>query len=186
MTDVILKRSEGLEEVLTSVAASERLLNEKRQGINQVLSEIVDLVKAFSKQVENTASDHRFAVTCQALERLERAKRALDEVMWSYLAMEESLICIRGRLLALEGEAAESKHCGDLRNRIREAAAQTDGSILDYRQRREYFERIARQLLPRFLEELYRLSDAERGGRGFRLSSVLILCGSFCNEIKYS
>ena len=137
--------------------------------------------------IEAVPTEQRFSAFCRELERMEQCKRVLDEAFSCFLGGEISIAEATMRLLGWEGEmrlrktgdAASVELIGGLRARL-DAYAET------YTKERVWAEGLIRGMFPRFLDELYRLSDAERNGKGFRMQSIADLCGGFCNNIKFS
>ncbi len=188
--DISLRMQTSLEDPLTAVVDLEKRIKEANDEIEAALVEIRSSVDAYSNRLDNTAPQDRFAVTCQTLERLEVQKRSLDGKLWAYFGLEESLTPVKMRLTSLQGELTfQAKQLSDVSVKLKQlekCMERSDCLIGEYRRQRELFDGIVRRAFPRFLEDLYRLSDAEHEGHGFRLQSVLSLCGSFCSEIKYS
>ena len=179
-----------LDDAANAVVALEKRLHEAKDEIEAVLLGIRNFVEAYSDQLENTVPQDRFAVTCRALERLESQKQSLDEKLWAYFGLEESFTTVTMQLTALQGDMAfqlnRLSDASEKMKRLKTSVSRVDGLLVEYHIRREKYDGIARSAFPGFLEELYRLADAERDGVGFRLQSVLALCGIFCNQLKCS
>ena len=188
--DVDLNTKMQFDDAANAVIALEKRLHEAKDEIEAVLLGIRNFVEAYSDQLENTVPQDRFAVTCRTLEHLESQKRSLDEKLWVYFGLDESLTTVTIQLTALKGKLTfQAKQVSDALEKLKRLQIhmdRVDGLLAEYRRQREKFDGITRCVFPRFLVELYRLADAERDGVGFRLQSVLSMCGIFCNHLKCS
>ena len=168
---------------------TETLIDQLEQSweyLRGAVKELTETVDDLPCRVERFhSSDQRFATVCDVLEKLEMQKRRLDERFSAYLGMDLLIADANMKLLGWEGEIALSmlpsnsvlEQICDLRALIQRDAA-------SYADNRAWAEHFIRVVFPRFLEELYRLSDGEQGGRSFRMQSVAALCGGFCNGVK--
>lgn len=150
-----------------------------------------DAVEQMADQlIVASSEDARFSTFCRRLEHLEQNKRELDRCFSAFLGLEVIVTEGKMKLLQWEGDvtllANRNSSAGGCVSCLREKSQLISEKFLEYQECRQRLEKVMRSVLPRFFEELYRLSDVEHGGRGFRMQSVCALCGFVCNEIKLS
>ena len=154
------------------------------------VGEIRGAVLHFSKELEESEpnGELRCGMTCGMLARLETLYIQLQEELAALYSVEESCIQIRYQLMQWECDnaRAEAEHSVDVADL--EAFTASRGELMhfesDYADFRQIIDGFAQRAVPRFLEELYRLSDLEHNGAGFRRDSVLWLCGELCHAAE--
>ena len=166
-------------------------MDEEQENVLRRLKMFRDAVGQLADSLNDTTSeDGRFSIFCRKLEHLEQEKRELDRCFSSFLGLEVCVTEGKMRLVQWEGEVTllanhnvSAKECV---SSLVEKSQRIANKFIEYRECRQRLEKVMRSVLPRFFEELYRLSDVEHGGRGFRSQSVCAACGFVCNEIKWS
>ena len=154
------------------------------------IGEIRAVVLSFSKVLEGSApnGELRCGMTGEMLAQLEPLYIQLQEELAALYSVEEFCIQLQYRMVQWEcdnarAEEAQSANATALENFAvsREELLRFESDYADFRQIVDGF---AQRAVPRFLEELYRLSDLEHNGAGFRRDSVLGLCGELCHAAE--
>ena len=164
------------------------------QKLKSTLLEMLRTVKGFIGSLEECPpeKESRFALVCGMLGGLEQNKRELDRHLTAFFRLHETYVAAKMRLTHWEGALSVSvDDPADVQQAARETAEllqevrqQTKTSETRYLQSCEHFEGFAHGLLPRFLEDVYRLSDAEHNGNGLRAAALLQRCGVLCHEVE--
>ena len=166
-------------------------LSVAKENLQRAVDNVTDSVSSLAKSIEVCSNaESRFATLCAGLEHLEQSKRGLDVCFSSFLGSDTMIAEAKMRLIGWEGDMTfyemRSHDAAETVSKLQEFQQRVEAAEGQFIKDRLWAERIVCRLLPHFLEEVYRASDAERSGLGFRTKSVLTLCGAFCNEIKFS
>ena len=159
-------------------------LNEKWECLCYAVQNIRAVVASIPSKIERVSAEERFGILCLELERLEACKRRMDECFSAFLGGEFLIVDAKMKLLSQEGELMLSRPQNEAVKQITDLRLQIEKFAETYAKKRAWTEQLIRRTLPHFLEEVYRVSDGEREGRGFRMQSLAALCGGLCNEIK--
>ena len=161
-------------------------LNHKWECLCCAMQDVKNAVSSISSKIECVPAEERFGKLCLELERLEICKRRMDECFSAFLGGEFLIVDATMKLLSMEGTLALSSQQDEAETakEIARLRLQVEEFKETYAKKRAWAEQLIRRTIPHFLDEVYRVSDGEREGRGFRMQSLAALCGGLCNEIK--
>ena len=148
-----------------------------KTALRAIAEEMRQIVNAMAREAEACPQADRFGSVCASLERFETVHCRFAEKLNEYFQLEARFLLVKRLLCQWESFCAEDAHLHALTQRT-EQVEQT------YLQKREAFDELARIVLPRFLEQIYQVTDGENGGAGFRLSALCLLCNEFCNALR--
>lgn len=160
----------------------------KRRSVTDALERIASRVRRFAAELESQGdAEARFGALCRELGFLEEEKRDLDLVYSELLQLGVTVADLKMELTTAEGEwcfrAREDSDAAETVRLLQALRLQVEEAEENYLADCALFGGVLRGMLPLFLEDLYRFSDGEHDGRGFRTRSVLARCGAFCNDI---
>ena len=145
--------------------------------LQAIAEEMRQLVSAMAREAEFRTPSERFGTVCEALARLETVHCCFAGTLNEYFQLEQQFLLAK-RLLCQWESVGE----GDARLPL--CAERIEQAEQTYLQKREAFDGLARNLLPRFLERIYQVTDGENEGRGLCLSAICMLCNEFCNILR--
>ena len=179
----------GLEHgAVEKVAAFCEDITRKRRSLTESLERIVSRIRRFAEELEYHGSiEARFGALCVELGFLEEEKRGLDLVYSDFLQIGVTVADLKMELTKAEGEwrffMREKPDAAETVRYLQALLQQVEEAERRYLSDCALYGNILRGMLPLFLEDLYRFSDGEHNGRGFRTQSILARCGAFCNDI---
>ena len=162
-------------------------VNQKWEYLCGALQGVKETVARIPERIERESAEERFGKLCIELEKLEIAKRRMDERFSDLLGGELLLTDATMKLMGVEGELTLTRGeegVADTLEKICALRIRVEEYARMHTQKRAQLEQLIRRTLPHFLDEVYRVSDCERNGKGFRMQSLAALCGGLCNEIK--
>ena len=140
------------------------------------------------KLTDEQGNTGRYLMVCRMLESLEEEKRRLDACLASYFHLDGAFTQATIHCLRWQGEwtseTVQSSEIATAGGRIERALFRMGNEKKTYAQSRDALGVLSREIFPRFLGEVYRLSDADQNGKGMRAQSVSVLCGELCNHIS--
>ncbi len=164
--------------------------SEKVQAeMTETVAKIAQAVQACADRLLDTAGNqNRYLMICGMLACLEEQKRVLDASLSNSFYLDQHFMEAMHLCLAWEGEwMPQIPMNAELRlpcKRIEKAILCLQSEKEKCTECRERYSLLSREVLPKFLSELQRLSDADQNGRGMRAQSVCMLCGELCNHIS--
>ena len=159
-----------------------------RAGIAETADRILQDVRGVSEKLTDIQGNtNRFHTVCRMIESLEREKGNLDSLLVDCYHSDESFLQAMMQSLSWEGElTSRDREVGEIATateRMRRATLRLEEERRVCREMRDAYSALSRQILPTFLREVHRLSDADRNGQGIRVQSISVLCGELCNHI---
>ncbi len=154
-----------------------------------VVDRIVQAVRECSvKLLDEQGNEKRYLMICRMLRCLETEKRDLDLHLVNYFHMDDAFAQTMIHCLKWEGQwmpsTQENAEIESVGQRIQKALVRLENEKGVYANSRDKLGVLSREILPQFLKEVYRLSDADQNGKGLRAQSVCVLCGELCNHIS--
>ena len=157
--------------------------------MTEIVTRIAQAVRECADRLLNeSGNERRYLMICRMLDCLEDQKRELDARLAGSFYLDQPFMQAMHLCLDWEGKwmpqipkAAELELLG---KRIEKTILCLQSEKEMCADCREKYSLLSREVLPKFLLEVQRLSDADQNGRGMRAQSVCMLCGELSNHIS--
>ena len=195
-----MKGGLGLENEITCAVADAkkaqmlvgRVCRESKKTRTEMITTLGRIAQAVhacsSKLLDEQGNAGRYLMVCRMLECLEDEKRKLDSDLVTYFHLDDSFTRSTIYCLKWEGEWAsatrETAEITAVSQRVQKALARLENEKRMYADSRDRLGVLSREILPQFLKEVYRLSDADHNGKGLRAQSVCVRCGELSRHIS--
>jgi len=169
-----------------------RVCRESKRTRTEMIATVGRIAQALhecsSKLLDEQGNAGRYLMICRTLECLEDEKRKLDSDLATYFHLDDAFTQSTIHCFKWEGEWApltrETAEITAASQRLQKALARLENEKRTYADSRDRLGVLSREILPQFLKEIYRLSDADQNGKGLRAQSVCMLCGELSRHIS--